>query len=366
MTRPGAGGGARETAGERLGVELTTRCNGRCTYCFVRARGAPPSSLPAGLVRACLREGRALSYRHLHLTGGEPLLWDGIADLVDHAFSLGFESVLLNTNGTLLAGDRLHRLAARAGVILSVSLQGPEPFHDRVRGPGTYRLAARGVQAALDAGLRVVVFATVFRSLLPDLPSFAEQLYARFPGVHHLRLIQLIRAADGVPGLADELLDPDGFLRLVRTVSLLNLAGLRTGVLNNPLAVAASRRMGMPWVPPSDPLFRDGSLFVRADREVTLAHSTLHGLGAYRPGKLGEVLSSRAYRDAVGPDRRTCPACRFAGDCRAAGLARPSGPDRDMDAGAPFCRKTTRKRVTCWPSSIVQAIPTFPRATAPR
>ncbi len=122
---------------ERLGVELTTRCNCRCMHCFVRARGSRRSSLPADLAREWLREGYGLCYRHLHLTGGEPLLWDGLPELVDHAFSLGCKTVLLNTNGTLLSGERLGRLAAHDGVILSVSVQGPEPFHERVRGAGT-------------------------------------------------------------------------------------------------------------------------------------------------------------------------------------------------------------------------------------
>jgi len=330
-------------AEERLGIELTTRCNGRCRHCFVRARGSGPWSLPADLVRECLREGRGLSYRHLHLTGGEPLLWDGLPDLVDHAFALGFETVLLNTNGTLLTGERVRRLAAHEGVILSVSVQGPEPFHDRVRGPGTYRLAVRGVRAALDAGIPVIVFTTAFKSLVPDLPAFAEAIHGRFPGIHHLSLIPLIRVAGAAFDLSDELLEPDDFLRMVRMAAFLNLAGLRTGVLYNPLAVVASKRMEMPWVPASNPLFRDGSLFVTADRRITLSHSTADGFGSYEPGLLGKVMASRAYRHAVSPDERTCPSCRFVEDCRKDGLVRPSVWYRDVHPEMPYCQQVLER-----------------------
>jgi hypothetical protein len=39
----------------------------------------------------------------------------------------------------------------------------------------------------------------------------------------------------------------------------------------------------MPWIPPSSPLYRPGSLMITADLRITLAHSTTHHFGIYNP-----------------------------------------------------------------------------------
>ena len=89
---------------DRLSIEVTTRCNSSCSHCFVRARGPRRLSLAPDLVQTMVREGYETGYRHLHLTGGEPLLWDGLLGIFDYAFALGYQTAFLNTNGTLLTG----------------------------------------------------------------------------------------------------------------------------------------------------------------------------------------------------------------------------------------------------------------------
>ena len=85
-----------------LSLEVTTRCNSTCSHCFVRARTPQRSSLPPDLVKGILHEGYETGYRHLHLTGGEPLLWKGLMDILERAFGMGYETAFLNTNGTVL------------------------------------------------------------------------------------------------------------------------------------------------------------------------------------------------------------------------------------------------------------------------
>ena len=198
-----------------LGVELTTRCNSSCSHCFVRARGSLKSSLSNGLVRTLIREGYKAGYRRLHVTGGEPLLWDGLQGVFDYAFDLGYQTAFLNTNGTLLTSKVSRKLAAYSGLAISVSIQGPRRLHDSVRGKGSYDRATKGIQNAVNADLPVYVFTTVGRSLIPDLPHFAEGLFAAFPDIKRLSFIQLIRVPEDVFDLSKEILCPDDFLRLV-------------------------------------------------------------------------------------------------------------------------------------------------------
>ncbi|MDH7571147.1 MAG: radical SAM protein, partial [Armatimonadota bacterium] len=90
-----------------LRVSVTDRCNLRCTYCV------PPEGM-----RVC-REGALLTFAEIErvvrvaarlgvtrvrLTGGEPLLRPGLADLVARLTRLeGVEEVSLTTNGVYLA-----------------------------------------------------------------------------------------------------------------------------------------------------------------------------------------------------------------------------------------------------------------------
>jgi len=328
---------------DRLSIEVTTRCNSSCSHCFVRARGRKKSSLAPDLVRTMVREGYAAGYRCLHITGGEPLLWDGLLSTLDYVFSLGYETALFNTNGTLLTAKMSRKLAGYVGLHVSVSLQGPRRLHDCIRGKGSYDRALRGINNAISAGLPVCIFTTVGKSLIPDLRCFSETLLMTFPDIERLTFIQLIRVPEDVFDLSKEVLSPDDFLRLVRMVSLLNLYGLKVDFLNNPLAVVASKVLKMPGVPPSPPLYRPGSLMITADQHITLAHTTTDHFGVYKPGILPKIISSDGYSSAVSQDRIICKNCVYSGLCGNYGMLRPSEWYRDMFPQVPYCQRVLAK-----------------------
>lgn len=340
-------GGARWPRNESLSVEVTTRCNSSCSHCFVRARGPRRSSLAHDLVRTLVGEGYAAGYRHLHVTGGEPLLWDGLLRTFDYAFDLGYQTAFLNTNGTLLTRKVSRKLAAYGNKLaISVSLQGPRRLHDCIRGKGSYDLTLKGIHNALSAGLPVYIFTTVGRSLLPDLPRFAEGLFTAFPDIERLTFIQLIRVLEDVLDLSKEVLSPDDFLKLVRMISLLNLCGLRVDLLNNPLAAVVARILKMPWLSPSPPLYRPGSVMITAEKRITLAHSTTDEFGMYEPGILSKIMSSADYCRAVSRDRSLCSNCVYSHLCHIEGMIRPSEWYRDMCSPVPYCRRVLAKAST--------------------
>lgn len=327
----------------RLSVEVTTECNSACLHCFVRARGPRKASLSPDLVHAMVREGYEAGYRQLHVTGGEPLLWNGLVDILEYAFALGYQAAFLNTNGTLLTDKTSRKLAACSGLAISVSLQGPGRHHDDIRGKGSYNRALKGIENAIDAGIPVYIFTTVGRNLMPDLPSFAENLFMTIPGIEQLTLIQLIRVPEDVFDMSEDVLSPEDFIRLVRMISLLNLYGLKIDLLNNPLAAVASKVLGLPWVTLSPPLYRPGSVMITADLRVTLAHSTLENFGAYQPGILQKIISSDSYRRAVSQDRSFCQNCIYINLCRKEGMMRPSEWFRDMFPQVPYCTRVLAK-----------------------
>jgi MoaA/NifB/PqqE/SkfB family radical SAM enzyme len=83
---------------------VTYRCNFRCSFCNVLCGGlAPPSRQELGTedcvrLLAILRE----AVPHLHLTGGEPLMRSDIVEIASAARALGFRSIGLASNLSLL------------------------------------------------------------------------------------------------------------------------------------------------------------------------------------------------------------------------------------------------------------------------
>jgi MoaA/NifB/PqqE/SkfB family radical SAM enzyme len=329
-----------------LSIEVTTRCNSTCVHCFARAGNRGRLSLSVSLVKEIIAEGFRTGYRHLHLTGGEPLLWQGLWEALDSAFARGYETVFLNTNGTLLTKGVSRRLAEYHGLLISVSLERTEEFHDDLRGEGSYRRASQGIESALNAGVGLYVFALATRSLIPNLAYFAEETYKNFPSIRSLTLVPLARVQNTAFSLGKEFLAPEQFLRLVRTVSLLNLYGLRTGMLNDPLINVASRLMEIPWIPQARPLNHMGSIIVLANRSMGSSHSSRDRFGKYAPSMIQEVLASDDYRKAVGPDETICPSCKYIEACRESGLVRPSQYEWGMNHGAPYCKRVLDRIVS--------------------
>jgi len=328
---------------EALDIEVTTRCNGSCLHCFARSGISRSSSLPICLVKEIITEAYHAGYRHLHITGGEPLLWEGLFETVEYAFRSGYKTIFMNTNGTLITEEIGKRLADYGSFSMSVSLDGPEDLHDRIRGKGSYRRVMRGIENALNMRNNLTIFTTVTRRLLPKLPYFVDDLYKEFPTINSLILIQLISIRNDAFPLSRELLAPEDFIRLVRMVALLNVGGLRIIVKKNPLANVVSKLIDMPWIPWVPPLYREGSMIIMANRHIGVVHSNRNSLGSYRPGMIRKVLTSNTYRKMVGPDESTCPLCRYARVCEENGMVRPSEAYRDLYFDTPYCRRVLDK-----------------------
>ena len=323
---------------EALTVEVTSHCNSSCLHCFARSNNSKDNSLPVDTVRQIIAEGYAVGYRHLHITGGEPLLWEGLFEALDYGFGVGYETIFVNTNGTLITDEISRRLAGYDNFSISISLDGPEDLHDRIRGKGSHTRTLRGLERALDCGIDCTVFTTVTQSLLPKLPRYVKDLHTKFPAIDCLILIQLIRTTNGAFALSKELLDPESFIRLVQMAALLNIGGFRTIVKKNPVANVVARLLNMPWIPLVPPLYREGSMIIFANKHIGVVHSSQNSLGRYKSGKIREVLASDEYRKTVAADQRTCPACNYTNLCQKNGMIRPTRGYGDLYPDTPYCR----------------------------
>src|SRR5262249_56164559 len=92
-----------------LRVSITDRCNYRCVYCRTGNKGAEYSELPFADYLRMVRLLIGLGIEKVRLTGGEPLLRNGLVGFVRDVAALRTldgqaPDIAITTNGHLLAG----------------------------------------------------------------------------------------------------------------------------------------------------------------------------------------------------------------------------------------------------------------------
>ncbi len=171
---------------------LTNACNLRCRMCgqwsdegYIRT-GHGPREPALGLDdwTRLADEAAAHGVTSILLRGGETFLFPEIRPLLQHLKHLGL-FVSIDSNGT-----RLEEFAADlvrfGGIHVTVSVDGPEPVHDAVRGVrGTFKKLARGLARLneLDGGQPRRVSRSLCFTISPwsvgglgEMPAIARQL----------------------------------------------------------------------------------------------------------------------------------------------------------------------------------------------
>lgn len=128
---------------------LTFHCNKRCTYCASPYLKVP--ELDTQEVIAGIDAFHALGMRWITFSGGEPLLRKDIGQLVNHCKDKGIVT-FISTNGTLLP-RRIEDIKRVDRV--TISLDGAEEVHDRIRGAGAFAEAVEAIKVAQAHGIRV-------------------------------------------------------------------------------------------------------------------------------------------------------------------------------------------------------------------
>jgi cyclic pyranopterin phosphate synthase len=189
-----------------LRVSLTDRCNMRCVYCMP-AMGMQfhprPELLTNDELLLAVRAAAGAGFRKLRLTGGEPMLRQGIVELVREMKAIpGIEHIAMTTNAL-----RLRKLAGplkEAGldrVNISIDSLDAVKFRQITRGGNLDEVWA-GVQAAEAEGLRPIKLnAVVVRGMNDDEVLRLAELTTVHPW--EFRFIEVMPLT-GVAGLAEE------------------------------------------------------------------------------------------------------------------------------------------------------------------
>jgi radical SAM protein with 4Fe4S-binding SPASM domain len=138
-----------------ISVEMTNRCNLRCSYCYNSFLENEERLTTQELLRT-LQEWRELGLLSLELTGGEPLLHEGFWEVLEYCYKT-FRSVALLTNGTLITEEKARRLASyRKKLMVAISMDGgTAESHEAVRGAKTFDRTVAAIRWLKQGGLAI-------------------------------------------------------------------------------------------------------------------------------------------------------------------------------------------------------------------
>ncbi|MEC9072626.1 MAG: radical SAM protein, partial [Myxococcota bacterium] len=177
-------------------VRVNGVCNATCAFCELSGRrgleGADLSQVYDQLQRD--RDGGAT---RLRVSGGEPLMEAGLWPVLERAQELGFDEVILETNGTLARQEGVATALSRLGVTRALwSVYSPESdISDGIYGaPGMHAASIEGARALMSAGIQVLARTPLSSELLGTLAQVPAWLSRALPGVAGWRLRPLMRS----------------------------------------------------------------------------------------------------------------------------------------------------------------------------
>lgn len=230
-----------------LRISLTDRCNFRCIYCMPEdgvEQLAHEDILRIEEIEQAVRVAAGMGIKSVRLTGGEPLVRKGVADLVRAISETpGIENVSMTTNGVLLpkmAADL--KEAGLSRVNISLDTLDACQFRQITR-RGELQQTLDGIDAALEAGFNPVkINAVAVRSLNQDYLAFARLSIDR---PLHVRFIEYMPVGEssGSHGCGW------GKDDVVPSEELFGIINERAGAAGMPLLVSAGDDKPLGWGP---------------------------------------------------------------------------------------------------------------------
>ncbi|WP_026379725.1 radical SAM/SPASM domain-containing protein [Afifella pfennigii] len=331
-----------------INITLTFQCNFACSYCYQDLSQTGDRRWDLGKCRELIEEAADWGVVFLGLTGGEPTIFKGWLELLEHGLERGMIPVM-TSNGSVIGGDRsiAERLAAAGMREMTISLDAGTPaLHDAVTGSrGHFPRVLNAIRHLVDAGIRVVVKSVLTPATQHGVDEMIDLLVSL--GVAEIGITQMEGGAVGsgansAPGLS---LAERQLVRETVLARRARYAGL--------CAIHPPKGNGRPWR--EDEWYPCGGLnmgmSIFPSGEVTVCDK-MHGVKDFTYGNvfaagLKEIWNGEAFaalrartldQALVDPD---CARCSKLGHCRTACFvdafnATGSYYAKDPHCGGPF------------------------------
>lgn len=199
---------------QQVEIQLGHMCNNRCVFCVSGQRTGRGEAKPMPIepILAEIRAARGRGHTKITLLGGEPTLQPGFLDILRECTALGFEEVVIFTNGAKTANaDRIEEmLATGAPIAWRISIQGATKLsHERTtKKDGSFDRIVRTLEHLAARGQRVTVNMCVVGSNFEDVDRFPELLPKYGVAQLHLDLVRPLDAGDRSEDELREMMPP--------------------------------------------------------------------------------------------------------------------------------------------------------------
>ncbi|MBX3274535.1 MAG: radical SAM protein [Sandaracinaceae bacterium] len=186
----------------QIEIQLGHMCNNRCVFCVSGQRTALGQAGPTPVepVLRAIRLAREAGHRKITLLGGEPTLQPGFMRIVEETVRLGFEEIVIFTNGAKTARPALVDAVRATGGRFTwrISIQGAtRESHERTtRKPGSFGRIERTLANLAARGERITVNMCLVGSNYEDVDRFPTLLAPYGVSQLHLDLMRPLDAGD--------------------------------------------------------------------------------------------------------------------------------------------------------------------------
>lgn len=177
--------------------EMTLACDLACRHCGSRAGKARPDELDTTEALDLVRQMAALGVKEVSMIGGEAYLRPDWLEILAEIRRTGMLANM-TTGGRGISAEMAQQAAKTGLQSVSISLDGNEETHDRLRGvKGSYRSAVETMRHFGRAGVRVATNSQINRLSMPHLHHILDTMVENGSNAWQLQLTAAMgRAVD--------------------------------------------------------------------------------------------------------------------------------------------------------------------------
>ncbi|MBE0495457.1 MAG: radical SAM protein [Campylobacterales bacterium] len=142
-------------------IEVTSRCNLSCRFCFADAMESPIKDPSLAQLRFQFESILKVSGTcNIQLSGGEPTVRDDLADIIRIGVELGFPFIQVNTNGIRMGRDEAYVKALKEAGLSSLFLQFDgidDRIYETLRGRALFDVKCQAIENCQKYGIGVVL-----------------------------------------------------------------------------------------------------------------------------------------------------------------------------------------------------------------